>query len=73
MHNVSTVERAYELARSGTCANVDAIRAQLKRERFEAVDGHLNGMSIRRDLRALCAAATAENLPDIKKNESVSG
>lgn len=47
----STVERAFELARSGTCANVPAIAAALKGERHEAVDAHLAGPSIRKDLK----------------------
>lgn len=54
MHRQSTLERAYELARSGPCISVDEIRSQLKRERFEAVDGHLHGSMIVGQLRALC-------------------
>lgn len=54
MYRITTIERAYELARSGPCANVDEIRAQLKRERFESVDGHLHGSMITGQLRALC-------------------
>jgi hypothetical protein len=57
IHRPSTLERAYELARSGTVANVDGIRAQLKREGHEAVDAHLLGPAIRRHLRDLCLAA----------------
>jgi hypothetical protein len=56
MHRLTTLERAYELARTGPCVNVDEIRAQLKRERFEAVDGHLHGSMITGQLRALCRA-----------------
>jgi len=53
----STIERAFILARSGDCASVNDIRRQLKRERFEQVEGHLAGHSINRELRTLCQAA----------------
>jgi hypothetical protein len=59
----STVERAFELARSGDCQGVADIVSALKRERHESVDAHLAGPSLRRDLRRLCeasAAATAQ-------------
>jgi hypothetical protein len=52
-----TVERAYELARSGQCDSVQAIRKRLKEEHYDAVDAQLAGPAIQRDLRALCAAA----------------
>ena len=48
----STVERAFELARSGPCDSVGEIRLQLRRERHDAVDGHLSGSAIRRQLNA---------------------
>jgi len=60
MHRQSTLERAYELARSGPCISVDEIRSQLKRERFEAVDGHLHGSMIVGQLRALCKTRRAK-------------
>jgi hypothetical protein len=47
----TTVERAFELARSGDCGNLPAITAALKGERHESVDAHLAGPSIRKDLR----------------------
>ena len=53
----TTVERAFELARSGTFANVPAIAAALKGERHESVDAHLAGPSIRRDLKRIWEAA----------------
>lgn len=56
---LSTVERAYQLARSGTCRSVEDIRRQLTSERYESVQAHLSGASIKRDLLALCKAATA--------------
>ena len=45
-----TVERAFELARLGAYDGLPERVAILKRERHEAVDAHLAGPSIRRDL-----------------------
>lgn len=50
MQRLSTVERAFELARSGPCDSVGQIRLQLRRERHDAVDSHLSGSAIRRQL-----------------------
>ena len=59
MHRPTTIERAYELARSGTCESVNDIRAQLKREGHDAVEGHLSGPTIGRQLRTLCRESRA--------------
>ncbi|HEY6916921.1 MAG TPA: hypothetical protein VI381_04700 [Allosphingosinicella sp.] len=53
----TTLERAFELARSGECAAVADIRARLKQERHDQVEAHLAGPSINRQLRALCEEA----------------
>lgn len=52
----TTIERAFELARSGQCDNLPAIVAALKGERHESVDAHLAGPSIRKDLRRVWEA-----------------
>jgi len=57
MNRPTTVERAFELARSGACDNLPAIAATLKGERHEAVDAHLAGPSIRKDLKRIWEAA----------------
>jgi hypothetical protein len=57
MDTTTTLERAFALARSGACANVNDIRLTLKRERFDQVEAHLAGMSITKQLRTLCEAA----------------
>ena len=49
------IERAYELARSGECSDVDQIRNRLKQEQYSAVERHLSGTLIRKQLRALIA------------------
>ena len=50
----TTVERAYQLARSGDCGSVDEIGRVLITERYGSVHAHLAGPSIRRALLALC-------------------
>ena len=47
---IGTVERAFQLARSGTCNTIDDIRRQLAREQCTNVEAHLAGSSIRRQL-----------------------
>jgi hypothetical protein len=70
MHDPTTLERAFALARSGTCAGVNDIRLALKRERFDQVEAHLAGQAIARQLRALCEAAQA---PEPDSGEPVPG
>jgi hypothetical protein len=57
MTQPTTLERAFDLARSGACQSVQDIRLALKRERFDNVEAHLAGPSLARQLRALCEAA----------------
>jgi hypothetical protein len=49
-NGIGTVERAFQLARSGECQTIDDIRRQLAREQCSNVDAHLAGSSIRRQL-----------------------
>ena len=58
-HRRTTIERAYELARSGECAGVSEIKAKLKAEHFSDIDAQLYGKTIGTDLRKLCDAARA--------------
>lgn len=51
-----TVERAYQLARSGKYANLAEIKARLKAEGCHAIEPQLTGRSIQGHLRAICAA-----------------
>jgi tRNA G26 N,N-dimethylase Trm1 len=58
MTNKPTIlERAYELARSGTITDLQDISRKLKAEGFEAVDAHLAGPSLRADLRKITQSA----------------
>ncbi|MFN3388028.1 MAG: hypothetical protein ACK40O_03795 [Allosphingosinicella sp.] len=56
----STVERAFEIAGEGDCQCIPDIAARLKRERHEAVDAHLAGRSIRKDLKRRWEQAAGE-------------
>ena len=53
----TTLERAFALASSGSCATVNDIRVQLRAERYDQVDAHLAGPAINRQLRQLCVEA----------------
>ncbi|HEX8527686.1 hypothetical protein [Allosphingosinicella sp.] len=52
---LSTIERAFELARSGSYRTIDEIARRLKQEQLDNVDAHLGGTSIRKELRQICA------------------
>lgn len=54
---ITTVERAFELARSGACNSVNDLRQRLRREGYDAVHLHLHGASINRQLVELINAA----------------
>ncbi len=57
MQTPTTLERAFALARSGSCAGLIDIRRTLKREGYVQVEGHLAGPSVGRQLRNLCLDA----------------
>lgn len=52
-----TIERAYELARSGICRSVEEINKRLSKEGFDSPQAHLAGRGIRRELTALMRAS----------------
>lgn len=54
---LGTVERAYQLARSGRFTKIEHIRSRLISEGYEAVQQHLGGPTLRRDLTRLCREA----------------
>ena len=53
---MSTLERAYFLARSGECCNVGRLKDRLKADGCRAVDSLLAARSVREHLAAICAA-----------------
>lgn len=50
----TTLERAYELARSGRCRTVGEIKTRLQQEGHERVQDRLYGASLTSALRKLC-------------------
>ena len=51
----TTLERAYDLARSGSCRTVGDIKSRLQAEGYEGVKDRLYGASLTAALRRLCA------------------
>jgi hypothetical protein len=52
----TTLERAYELAKGGSCRTVGDIKAKLQAEGHERVQDRLYGGSLTSALRKLCLA-----------------
>ncbi len=50
----TTLERAYELARSGECVSLTAVKARLKAEGYHDADRQLYGPALGKALRQLC-------------------
>lgn len=65
MYRLTTLERAYELARSGECLNVDDVAKTLKREGYHDVRSQLSGPKLRRTLNSICYAHKQEPVPAI--------
>lgn len=53
----TTIERAYQLAESGTCRTVGDVKQKLNAEGFERVQESLYGSSVTSALRKLCQAS----------------
>jgi hypothetical protein len=56
-HRPTTLERAFELARSGSYATISDIRKQLKVEGFSDAPSQISGPSMLKQLRKICEAA----------------
>ncbi len=54
-NRLTTLERAFELARSGDCRSTDEIRKRLNAEGYSGQQ--VTGPTLLRQLRELCAAA----------------
>jgi hypothetical protein len=63
MDRPTIIERAFELAQSGTCQSLDELRSQLKRERYESVDSHMAGPTLGRQLRKLFQERRTDQAP----------
>lgn len=53
-HRPTTLERAYELARGGSCRTVGEIKQALQAEGFERIQDSLYGPTLTAALRKLC-------------------
>jgi hypothetical protein len=56
MDQLSLIERAFQIARSGQARTIDDVRRALSREGFEAIDAHI-GSATRKQLRSLIIQA----------------
>ena len=57
------IERAYAIARSGTCPTIRDLRARLRQEGYTLVDDFIAGRSLLSELKLLCERTSAENSP----------
>lgn len=57
MDQPTVIERAFALAESGEYRRISDIRRQLKEEQYSAVEAHLAGPFLKRQLMNLCAQA----------------
>ena len=58
----STIERAFQIAREGSCRSVDDIRKTLKAEGFDSIDAYVSG-SIVKQLKAEIVKRLAAEKP----------
>jgi hypothetical protein len=58
-HRPTTLERAYELARTGDFNQPSEIQSRLKEEGYIDAEAQMIGPILRRDLRFLCQTARA--------------
>ncbi|MGT2464735.1 hypothetical protein ACVOMV_03555 [Mesorhizobium atlanticum] len=54
-HRKTTLERAFELAKSGACANFAEVRANLKSEGYDI--RQLEGLALRKQIKQLIKTA----------------
>ena len=59
----TTIERAFDLARSGECRTLDELKHRLRQERMESVDFHLAGKLTKSQLSELMARAPGRAEP----------
>ena len=59
----STIERAFQLARSGECAGAAAIKERLNDEGYSDVAGQISGPVLLKQLRRLCTEAASSPKP----------
>jgi len=53
----TTIERAYQLAESGTCRTPGDVKVKLKAEGFSSIQDQLHGATVTRALKQRCDAS----------------
>ncbi len=53
-HRPTTIERAYELARSGDCRTLSDVKQRLSADGHDRIQEHLYGSTVSAALRKLC-------------------
>jgi hypothetical protein len=56
----TTIERAYELAGSGSCKTIKDIERQLQKEQRESIHAHLQSTVLKKQLKALMNKSRAQ-------------
>jgi hypothetical protein len=59
MERMTVLERAFQLARSGECRNVTAVRKRLIMEGYANVHSQLSGRGLVNQIHDICKKATA--------------
>jgi hypothetical protein len=62
MNTLNPIARAFELARSGICKDIDDLGRKLAREGYSGVTAHLSGRSLRRQLNDAIKASAGTDL-----------
>ena len=62
MSTQNTIERAFQLARSGSVQTLDELRRELKRQGYEAVEAHLAAAAIRKQLKQALSDAPKQSM-----------
>jgi hypothetical protein len=59
--SLTTIERAFGIARSGSSRSIEDLKRRLKREGYDSVEAHLSGASIKRELTKLIKGSRASD------------
>lgn len=68
--SVGLVERAFELAGSGTCHNMQELGSRLRAEGYVQVSSHLDAISLRRQLKGLIVEARRRQMHVVGATEA---
>lgn len=64
---MGVIERAFELAESGSCQDMEELGSRLRAEGYDQVSSHLHAMSLRRQLRGLIVEARRRQLRIVRR------